>query len=198
MKLKKKLAAALAAAGLAAGLSLAAPGTAHATDVPPPGQWVEVFNPYLHAQNNTLCFDDPNGSTANDTQAQLFRCHGYASNGLPQRWVFIKALDSNGNLVTEGGNQVYMLFSQAAGKCLAVEATFVGAPLFLTSCITSNDSIALWELRPTTPGSRDFQLALWLFDDWCIGANDFRDNSPTRLLLFGCAPSDTSQLWNLG
>ena len=31
-----------------------------------------------------------------------------------------------------------------------------------------------------------------------VGADDFRDNSPTSLLLFACSPSDTSQLWNLG
>jgi hypothetical protein len=38
MTLKKKLAAVLAAAGLAVGLSLAGTGTARATDFPTPGQ----------------------------------------------------------------------------------------------------------------------------------------------------------------
>ena len=198
MTLKKKLAAALAAAGLAVGLSLAWPGTARASDIPTPGQWAEIFNPYLHAQGNTLCFDDPNGSTSFGTQVQLYRCHGYASNGAPQRWVFVQAEDSNGNPVHEGGNNVYELYNLAAGRCLAVTGTSVGQPLIMGSCITSNTSVALWELRPTNPASHDFQLALWLYDDWCIGANDFRDNSPTRLLLFACSPSDTSQLWNLG
>ena len=106
--------------------------------------------------------------------------------------------DRNGNPVTEGGNNVYELYNLAAGRCLAVTATRVAQPLILTSCVTTSTSVALWELRPTTPASHDFQLALWLYDDWCIGANDFNDNSPTRLLLFGCSPSDTSQLWNLG
>ena len=198
MTLKKKLAAALAAVGLAAGLSLAGTGTARATDFPTPGQWAEIFNPYLHAQGNTLCFDDPSGSTSLGTQVQLYRCHGYASNGAPQRWVFVQAEDRNGNPVTEGGNNVYELYNLAAGRCLAVTATRVAQPLILTSCVTTSTSVALWELRPTTPASHDFQLALWLYDDWCIGANDFNDNSPTRLLLFGCSPSDTSQLWNLG
>ena len=87
---KRKLAALLAAAGLAAGLVLAGPGTARATDVPPDGQWAEIYNPYLHAQGNILCFDDPSGSTADGTQAQLYRCHGCASDGTPQRWVFIQ------------------------------------------------------------------------------------------------------------
>ena len=69
----KKLAAALAAAGLAAGLSLAWPGTARATDIPPVGQWAEIFNPYLHAKGNTLCFDDPSGSTGSMTTGASVR-----------------------------------------------------------------------------------------------------------------------------
>ena len=76
-------------------------------------------------------------------------------------------------------------------------ATQVGQPLILSSCTTSSTYIARWELRPTGAGP-DFQLALWLFDDWCITANDFNDNIPTRLGLAGCSPSDTRQLWNLG
>jgi len=156
MTLKKKLAAALAAAGLAVGLSLAWPGTARATDIPTPGQWAEIFNPYLHAQGNTLCFDDPNGSTSFGTQVQLYRCHGYASNGAPQRWVFVQAEDSNGNPVHEGGNNVYELYNLAAGRCLAVTGTSVGQPLIMGSCITSSTSVALWELRPTQPSQSRF------------------------------------------
>jgi hypothetical protein len=56
----------------------------------------------------------------------------------------------------------------------------------------------LWELRPTDPASRDFQLALWFYDNWCIGGDDFTDNSPTRLLLFGCDRYNTARLWRLG
>ena len=198
MTLKKKLAAALAAAGLVAGLSLAGTGTARATDFPTPGVWSEIFNPYLNAKGNTLCFDDPSGSTANGQQVQLYRCHGYASNGAPQRWVFVQAEDNNGNPIKEGGNNVYELYNLAAGRCLTVTGTSVGHPLNLGSCITSSTSIALWELRPTDPALHDFQLALWLYDDWCIGADDFTDNSPDPLLLFGCDRYNTDQLWNLG
>jgi hypothetical protein len=198
MRLKKKLAAVLGAAGLAAGLSAAGTGTARATDFPPADGWAEIFNPYLNAQGNTLCFDDTNGSTSDGARAQLYRCHGYASNGAPQRWVFIQPEDIHGNLITEGGNDVYELYNLAAGRCLAVNGTSAGQPLILTSCVTSNTSVAWWELRPTTPASHDFQLALWLYDDWCIAANDFNDNKPTRLGLAGCSPTDTRQLWNLG
>ena len=53
-------------------------------------------------------------------------------------------------------------------------------------CAVGGHSAALWQRAgATAPGAFD-------------NANDFNDNSPTRLLLFGCSPTDTSQLWNLG
>jgi hypothetical protein len=195
---KKKLAAALAAAGLAVGLSLAGTGTARAAVTPPTDTWKGIFNPYLHAKINTLCFEDPGGSTANSAQVQLGHCHQYNSDGTLQRWVFVQAEEQDGTPITEGGNNVYELFNLAANRCVGVTATQVGQPLILTSCATTNTSIAMWELRPTSSTGPDFQLALWLFDDWCIAANDFSDNIPTRLGLAGCSPGDTRQLWNLG
>jgi hypothetical protein len=198
MTLKKKLAATLAAAGLAVGLGLAGTGTARATDFPPVGGWAEVFNPYLGTQGNTLCFDDPGGSTSDGTQVQLYHCHGYASDGAPQRWVFIQPEDINGNPIREGGDNVYELYNLAAGRCLAVHGTSVGQPLLLTNCVNSDKSIAWWVLRPTDPARRDFQLALYLYDDWCIAANVSDGNRPAALGLAGCSPADTRQLWNLG
>ena len=70
MNLRGKIAAALAALGLAAGLTLAGAGTAGADITPPSLQWAEIFNPYLHAQSITLCADDPNGSTSSGTQGR--------------------------------------------------------------------------------------------------------------------------------
>ena len=60
------------------------PGRVPGADVvPPAGTWAEIFNPNLHANGITLCADDPNGSTAHFQALQLWRCHGYASNGIP-------------------------------------------------------------------------------------------------------------------
>ena len=84
----RKLAGALATLPLAAGLALAGTGTARADVLPPAGTWAEIFNPNIHAHGITLCADDPNGSTAQFQALQLWRCHGYASNGIPQRWTF--------------------------------------------------------------------------------------------------------------
>jgi hypothetical protein len=200
LKLKRKLAAALAAAGLAAGLSVAATGTARASIPLPPsaGQYYGIFNPYLHARINTLCFEDPGGSTANGTRVQLNECHQHNSDGTLQRWGFVQAADSNGNPITEGGNNVYKLFNLAAGECLGVRGTSDGQPLLLESCNPNDGSVVLWELRPTSAFSPDFQLAVYMFAGWCIAANDASDNRGTPLGLFECNPSDTKQLWNLG
>ena len=85
MKRMTKLSGALGAIAAAAALSLAGTGTARADVQPPAGTWAEIFNPYIHSQGITLCVDDPNNSTADRQPLQLWRCHGYASNGAPQR-----------------------------------------------------------------------------------------------------------------
>ena len=83
------LAALLFAGGLAAGLGVGMTGTAHASDPSRPGKaWNEIFLPFGNGKGNTMCVDVPGGTTAPGTQLQLYRCHGYASDGAPQRWHF--------------------------------------------------------------------------------------------------------------
>ena len=77
--------AALFAGGLAAGLGVGMTGTAHVSDPARAGEaWHEIFLPF----GNAMCVDVAGGSTAADARLQLSRCHGYASNGAPQRWSF--------------------------------------------------------------------------------------------------------------
>ena len=199
MTMKKKLAAALAAAGLATGISLAGTGTARADVNPPAGQWKGIANLHLNGNGNLLCFEDPGGSTANGAQSQLGHCHPYNSDGALQRWLFIQPVDSNGQGMTEEGNKVYYLYNVAAQRCLGVTATRVGQPPILTDCVANNTTVALWELRPTGggPALLDFQLALWLFNDWCIAANVADDIVPNGLGLAGCNANDARQLWDL-
>lgn len=145
----------LAAVGLAAaGAMIGSAGTARADVTPPPaGIWAEIYNPFLHDQNITLCADDPNGSTADGQQLDLWRCHGYASNGTMQRWYFFQVYnqDANGNYVpvTEDGYPVYRIFNVAAGMCLYREDSGLGNPVTLRSC--DNTQGSRWELRPTPP-----------------------------------------------
>ena len=57
------------------------------------------------------------GLTQGVQEVPLYRCHGYASNGAPQRWVFVQPDDIHGNPITEGGNNVHELCNLAAGRC---------------------------------------------------------------------------------
>jgi hypothetical protein len=79
-------------------------------------------------------------------------------------------------------------------------ATRVGQPLILTDCVANNTTVALWELRPTGggPALLDFQLALWLFNDWCIAANVADDIVPNGLGLAGCDANDARQCGTSG
>ena len=91
----------LSATGPAVGLILAGTGTARANVAPPSGTWFEIFNRYLHAQNITLCVDDPNATT-DSTKLRLWRCHGYAPDGAAQRWFFTPSgtYNDNGTIYT--------------------------------------------------------------------------------------------------
>jgi len=205
MKRIGKMAGLLAAAiGLAAGLTMAGTEAARADVVPPVGQWVEIFNPYLYAQGNTLCFDDPNGSTSSGTQLQLWRCHGYASNGAPQRWVFIQPEDNNGNLIYWGGLPVYQIYNLAAGKCFTATNLGAGMPLSLVNCTTNGVTTAgtWWQfLSPNGPASPDFQLYPWPIGEGyntCVAASNYTDGNGTRLVMATCDRYDTGQIWNLG
>jgi hypothetical protein len=195
----RKLAGALAAIGLAAGLAMAGPGTARA-DVIPPAGWAEIFNPYLHAQNTTLCVDDPSGSLAILQKIQLFRCHGYDSHGSPQRWFFEPA----GTTGIFGNFNVYHIRNTGSGLCLGLTTNVpntAGRDVIQLQC---TDTATEWFLVPldrSNPNS-DFQLEFLIgypfVNSWCMAASNFTDSSPTRLVNASCADTDTSQLWNLG
>jgi hypothetical protein len=200
--MKRKLAGALAAIGLAAGLALAGTGTARADVIPPSGSWAEIFSPYLHAQNITLCADDPDGSTS-VTKIRLWRCHGYASNGGPQRWVFTPVGQYNKNTGTIF--TVYQIRNQTSGLCLGFpETSPTGVDLIQEPC-GSGAFDTQWALEPVDPSgtSPDFQLEtleprLTYVGHWCMAVSNFTDNNATRLVAEPCEPTDTRQLFNLG
>lgn len=199
----RKLAGALAAAALAAGLAMAGTGTAHADPVPPATTWAEIFNPHLSAQGNTLCVDDPGGSRANLQPIDLFHCHGYASNGTPQRWDFI--LDGNTGIFANFST--YHMINTGSGYCIGISPNIpnfnssAGTDIVQESCLDSLDTD--WILVPvdrSNPNS-DFQLETLrgypFIPTWCMAASNFTDNN-TRLVMERCSSSDTRQLWNLG
>jgi hypothetical protein len=200
MKRSRKLAGVLAAIGLAAGFSMAGTGTARADVIPPSGTWAEIFNPYIHPQGFSLCVDNPGGSR--DIQKiQLYHCHGYASNGAPQRWFFTAIGGYNkgtGTVFT-----TYRIRNQASILCIGFPETFpTGVDLIQEPC--SSPDIE-WALEPVDPSSSnpDFMLETLeprfsFVGHWCMAASNFTGNSPTRLVAEPCEPTDTRQLWNLG
>jgi hypothetical protein len=205
----RRLAGALAAAGLAISAAMIGTGTASASVVPPSGTWSEIFNPYLHAQGNTLCFDDPNGSTARDQPMQLWRCHGYASNGTPQRWAIIPVLDSVNDLPirdwtnqSDPGSPLYWVYNLAANECLAGSVDLaLGQQLTLDPCTYTGTQWELSSDNAISSSGTDFQLHLWTTNPGfqnCASASNFTDGNGTRLVIEQCSLYDTSQIWNLG
>ena len=132
----KKLAGALAAVALAVGLTMAGTGTARADVIPPANTWAEIFAPEINSSGITLCADNF-GSTAQFQNLQLWRCHGYASNGTPQRWEF----EFVGN--TRDRGPVYQIANVGSGLCIGLDpnrvnaGTIAGSNLVQESCISS-------------------------------------------------------------
>ena len=203
MRRRMRLAGVLTAIALAAGMTLAGTGTARA-DVTPPSGWAEIYSPYLHAQGITLCFDDTNGSTSSGTQVQLYHCHGYASNGAPQRWVFIQPEDNNGNLIYDSnGSPVYEIYNLAAGLCLTAQNLLAGMPLTLGTCNRATTTGQIWwELpgvgSPTGPGFEIFPWPVNFSYGNCVAASNASGNNHTRLVMEPCDPSNTAGDFRLG
>jgi len=145
----RKLAVALATAALAAGLTMAGTGTAHAAVTPPagPGTWAEIFAPEINSNGITLCADNF-GSTAQGHNLQLWRCHGYASNGNPQRWQF-----SYQGQFLGGPLPIYQIANVGSGLCIGLDpsrvnaGTIPGSNLVQESCVSN---LTMWELVPAT------------------------------------------------
>jgi len=204
MRSIRRLAGVLAAIALAAGLTLAGTGTARADVIPPVGQWAEIFSPYLHAQGFSLCADDPSGSTSSGTPLQLYHCHGYASNGAPQRWVFIQPEDNNGNPIYDSnGASVYEIYNIAGGLCLTAPNLAVGTQLTLGTCNRATATGQIWWELPGvgSPAGPYFQIFPWPVDftyNRCVSASNFTRNNGTRLVMEPCDPNDTSRIFALG
>ena len=187
----------LAAAALAAGLTIAGTGTANAVPVPPTSAWAEIFNPNVNANGITLCVDN-GGSNSEFTALQLWRCHGYASNGLPQRWVFTNV---GSDLF---GNPVYQIRG-GAGYCIGLSSDTswndLGTSLVQETCAdTLRTDWQVVTLDTTEPDSQFGLANTWHgFSQvpWCMSASSWADTNGTRLIARQCS-GDTRNLWSLG
>ena len=204
----RKLAGALAALALAAGLALAGTGTARADVVPPAGTWAEIFNPSLHASGITLCADDPNGSTAQFQALQLWRCHGYASNGISQRWTFLyvasNVLGPTYRIANIGGSN-YCLGLDVRMTLTTAYAQWAGKNLVQEACSGSTGSEVVWNLVPATQSPDPNNQFMITSTDmpfnqqpYCVAANTFLDTNGNQLIAEPCDPYNSSQWFALG
>lgn len=202
MHTRRRMAALLFAGTLAASLGMSTAAAAHAS-VDPGNSWAEIWNPYSRAQGNTLCVDNPGGSTTYATPLQLFHCHGYASNGTPQRWVFTAT-----GFTASNGDPVYQISNAGTGLCIGPggNAPNAGSRLDQVSCNQDTFGATWWEMqsRNAYAGDPDFEL-IWdsafssAYPPVCVSAANFSDSNGTPLVLSPCRSfTDPSQIWNLG
>jgi Ricin-type beta-trefoil lectin domain len=195
----------LAAVALAPGLALAGAGAARADVVPPAGTWAEIFAPEVNANGITLCIDDPAGSTAQFQALQLWRCHGYASNGIPQRWTFYYAgsnsLGPAYRIANTGGSNWCIGLTPHPSSY----AAWYGTSLVQEACSSTTGSEVVWNLVPATQSpdpDNQFMLTSTYVpfgqQPYCISASSWTDENGTRLVAKPCDPSDSRQFWALG
>ncbi len=145
--------------------------------VPAPGTWSEIFPPLI-SPSTPKCLDEPGGSSSWGLQLQIYHCHGYASNGGPQRWLW--QLDAG-----TGGGNVYRLKNANTGLCIGVHP---GPPVSGTA-VEQDDCGTInffdWVLTPSS-NSPHFQLRMWDYPNLCMAVSDTSGNNDTPLVLRPC------------
>ena len=199
-----KLAGTLAAVALAAGLTMAGTGTARAAVVPPANTWAEIFAPEINANGITLCADNF-GSTAQFQNLQLWRCHGYASNGTPQRWQFSYLGQYLG-----GSIPMYRIANVGSGLCIGLDpnkvniswSAIAGSNLVQESCISN---LTMWEIVPATlsPDPDNQFMLVNVYGPltripYAMEANTFLDQNGNRLIAEPESFANSAQWYALG
>jgi hypothetical protein len=183
------LAALLFAGGLAVGLAAGLTGTAHAADPTRPARpWNEIFLPFGTGTDTSMCVDVPGGTSAPGAQLQLYHCHGYASDGAPQRW----SLFCTGGTGCASGGRFYELSNLGSGLCIGFPDGGVpanGARLVQESC----DQVPAWQLVPQGRENRDGADPHFVLETsgpggpaLCMTAGNLSDANQTPLVAAPC------------
>jgi hypothetical protein len=176
----------LSVCALLVGLIVATPATAHADVIPPSGQWVELFLPYEPQPGYSLCLDVPGGSTRQGLRLQVFRCHGYASDGGPQRWVFVH--------VSDGSYQIENLVNHL---CVTTDAQVSSTPRYGYIVQEPCDFFPgqEWNIVPH-PDNPDllFQLSSANFTDRCL----WGPASSGTVIWANCQTYIPNEVWAMG
>jgi hypothetical protein len=132
----RKLPRLLLAGILGVGLVLAATATAAQADPPTSADFNEIVAAFLTP--NPPCMDDPGGSTSDGKIMQIFSCHGYASDGVPQRFYF--------DPLPNTSPTQYKIRVLASGLCLTLsDGATAGFKVFQSSCSRLNSN---WKFLP--------------------------------------------------
>jgi hypothetical protein len=188
---RSRIASLIAACALLLGLVVTTPGAAHADVVPPSGGWSELFLPYEPQPGYSLCLDVPSGSGDPGRLLQVYHCHGYASNGNPQRWVFVHISDGSYEIENFGNH-----------LCVTIGSQFSSSPR--VGYIQQEPCGAFrgqeWNIVPVSyDPDLYFKLSSDNYDDRCL-LGDY----PERAAVWtGCAdPTPTfvnpGEIWELG
>jgi hypothetical protein len=192
----------VAAAGVAltVGLSVGLAGTAYAADpTVPAATWNEIYIPFDNIAGNRLCVDVTNGSTSAGTALQFYSCHGYGSDGGPQRWHFV-LFPHNSGLVMIQNTQSNLCISTPPGAALvsgtrlAQEPCGTLATIWLIRAENDNGTNPLIQLAKldNQDGTPSFSNNL------CMAAGNMGDDNHTPLVATTCQPfTDLSQVLEL-
>jgi hypothetical protein len=156
-------------------------------DVVPAGTWNEIVPAFT---DQTACLDDPNGSATAGTHVQLYHCHGYASDGGPQRWSF----SLFGNIAP--GATAYRILSH--NLCLGPNQSG-GTTVDLITCAIIIGPLWTVISRNAFPGDPYVTLELGIPGDspGCMALPDFSGSNHESVILEPCDNSNMLQYWVL-
>ena len=136
---------------------------------------------------------------------QLWRCHGYASNGTPQRWLF-QFVGNYGGI----GAPEYRIANVGSGLCIGLDPNRVniswdaiaGSNLVQESCISN---LTIWIMDPAIT-SPDPNNQFHLLNDYglpnhlpyAMEANTFLDQNGNRLIAEPWSHDNSAQWYALG
>jgi Ricin-type beta-trefoil lectin domain len=180
MRTMHRVAVLLSACGLALALVMAGSGAAQAAVTPPssPG-WAEFFLPLLAGSN---CLDVPGGSNTPGAPLQIFHCHGYASDGAPQRW--------QSQLLPGGG---YEIFNQVTDLCITPTGASSGSRIVQQPCGTFPGQG--WNLVDDPRAPNDlFQLVNTTYANMCL----YGSAGNHGVVDMGFCSAASQDVWELG
>ncbi|HVQ93612.1 MAG TPA: ricin-type beta-trefoil lectin domain protein [Mycobacteriales bacterium] len=188
MRLRKTVGV-LFAGILATCFMTAAAPAAHADPTPPPAdQWAELFLPFNNPGNHK-CADIPSGTSSHSEHLQVFHCHGYASNGGPQRFRLIPVPDGT-----------YRIQNFANNLCMVPDSI----PPLVHQDVCDPANVAFrWQIIPTPINPDAFRLRNPAIGG-CLGVLNVPVQDHDQLRLRGCDNSTVlttelqRQLWMFG